>query len=208
MNLLDGQYLTIQNPIDVSVTIQRSRFIASLRTVQNREEFNVAMSEIINLYPKATHYCWAYRFYDNPPSEHSSDAGEPSGTAGRPILGTLKKYSLLNAMAVVARYYGGIKLGVKGLISAYGGTTLQAVESANIVLAEPMRYISFSCSYEHYNLLLSRMAKNAIESTEIKAEFTDVISGEIVVPLSKIDAVSNELKNLRAANSAFVFSVR
>ena len=95
--LLPGQYYSIAKNIDAEITIQRSRFIASLRKAKNREEVDSALKEIALSYPKASHYCWAYRFVGDPMLEHSSDAGEPSGTAGRPILGALKKYSLHTA---------------------------------------------------------------------------------------------------------------
>jgi putative IMPACT (imprinted ancient) family translation regulator len=165
------------------------------------------MREIADLYPKATHYCWAYRFCGNIPVEHSSDAGEPSGTAGRPILGALKKYSLLNVMAVVTRYYGGVKLGVKGLIAAYGEVTLHAIENANIIQTEPFSRIIFTCSYELYNLFLSRLSKNSIAASDISAQFTDIISGEIIVPNSKFKLISSELDSLSLSEDSFSYTI-
>jgi len=206
MSFPDGPYLSIENPVEYSLTIQRSKFIASLRVTQKRAEFESKMDEIIHLYPKATHYCWAYRFRGNPPTEHSSDSGEPSGAAGRPILGALKKHSLLNIMAVVTRYYGGVKLGVKGLIAAYGNVTLLAIESANIIETEPSSRIFFSCSYELYNLLLSRLTKNSISASDIDAQFSHLISGEINVLNSKLKAISAELDSLSPSGDSFSYS--
>jgi uncharacterized YigZ family protein len=205
--LKDGQYLTIEIPTDCEITVQRSRFIASLRVAKKRADFDREMTAINRTFPKATHYCWAYRFNDNTVLEHSSDAGEPSGTAGRPILGALKKFSLLNIMAVVTRYYGGIKLGVKGLISAYSLATIEAIEKSTIVVAEPKSLITFTTSYDLYNLLLSRLENHGIPPANIQADFAESISGEITVPHSLRESVLRELDNIASTKPNFSFSV-
>jgi uncharacterized YigZ family protein len=161
----------------------------------------------MRLYPKATHYCWAYRFNAPPILEHSSDAGEPAGTAGRPILGALKKNSLSNIMAVVTRYYGGVKLGVKGLIAAYGKTTLMALESCRIVTREPMSLLRFTCTYDLYNLLLARLDKYKISSESIMGEFAEHISGEILVPNSILSSLTSELSSLSPRGENFSYSI-
>jgi uncharacterized YigZ family protein len=196
LKLNEGQYLSIAEPVDYECVITRSRFIASLRRATNRTEFERELQEITRLYPKATHHCWAYRFEAHPILEHSSDAGEPPGTAGRPMLGALKKYSLSNIMAVVTRYYGGVKLGVKGLISAYGGTLLMALEHAEIVEREPMSRLNFICTYDLYNILLSRLVKFQISQEMIKTEFAEHVSGEIQVPNSILTALTKELASI------------
>lgn len=205
--LHSGQIYTIAAPVESEITIQRSRFIASLRVVKNREQFNNEMHAITQLYPKASHYCWAYRFNDNIILEHSSDAGEPAGTAGRPILGALKKYSLLNIMSVVTRYYGGVKLGVKGLITAYSEVTIQAIENSIIIIDEPKSLFSFTLPYDIYNILLARLENNSISRDSIAVEFSENISGEIVVPHSKIEVVKNEFEKLSAGRPDFNFTV-
>jgi uncharacterized YigZ family protein len=205
--LKEGQYLTIENPIDCEITIQRSRFIASLRAAKNRADFDREMTAINHAFPKATHYCWAYRFSDSIVLEHSSDAGEPSGTAGRPILGALKKFSLLNIMAVVTRYYGGVKLGVKGLIAAYSLAAIEAIEKSAVVVAEPKTLIAFTTSYDLYNLLLSRLEGCNIPSENIQANFAESVSGEISAPRSLLESVLRELNNIASAKPNFSFSV-
>jgi uncharacterized YigZ family protein len=207
MNLSEGQYFSISDSIDHEITIQRSRFIASLRRVTDHSGFNSNMKEISGLYPKATHYCWAYRFSGSPVIEHSSDAGEPAGTAGRPILGALKKHAVSNIMAVVTRYYGGIKLGVKGLIAAYGSVIDAALENADIVILEPASLLTFTCSYELYNILLSRIDKAGIKNSSIKANFLDNISGEMEIPNSILLTLSKELEGISAHNHSFSYQV-
>ena len=208
MSLLkQGQYHSIETPIDHEINVQRSRFIASLRVVKNRAEFDHEMGEITRAFPKATHYCWAYRFNDKIVLEHSSDAGEPSGTAGRPILGALKKFSLLNIMGVVTRYYGGIKLGVKGLISAYSLATIEAIENATIVVNEPKSVVAFKISYDLYNLLISRLENYNIPSSSISATFDTTISGEIIVPHSSLSEIHCELQRIAFEKPTFSFRI-
>jgi uncharacterized YigZ family protein len=201
--LSEGQYFSIASPIDYEMTIKRSRFIASMRIVSDREEFDVAYREIMSKYPGANHYCWGYRFAAAPVHEHSSDAGEPVGTAGRPILGALKKYSLLNVMAVVTRYFGGIKLGIRGLISAYGESANEAIEHAGIVVREPVEKLSFKCSYDLYNTLLELMKRREINTEDINSEFEETISGEIAIPKSKLAALKNDLEKLKHQGNIF-----
>ena len=201
---MSSKHLTIAAPTENEVTVQRSRFITSLRNVQNRGEVDLRLKEIYKLYPKATHYCWAYRFASNPVLEHSSDAGEPAGSAGRPILGALKKNNLLNILAVVTRYYGGIKLGIKGLISAYGESTQLAIQEAEIVTAEPLTVINFRCDYDIYNTFLARI-KAFLHDVEVTAEFTDRISGEFTIPTSEMDLLRDELDKLSPGNRSFEY---
>jgi uncharacterized YigZ family protein len=204
----EQEYLSIASPVDAEFSIQRSRFIASLRRVNNRTEFDIALKEIASTYPKATHYCWAYRFSANPVIEHSSDAGEPAGTAGRPILGSLKKHSLLNVMAVVTRYFGGIKLGVKGLIFAYSESTLLAIEKSTIIPDEPKSLLNFKCSYELYNIFLSRLERHLPDTTSLKTEFSDIISGNILIPNSSILLLSNDLDSISSDGKSFLYDIQ
>jgi uncharacterized YigZ family protein len=204
--LSEGQYFSIAAPIDYEMTIKRSRFIASMRIISDRKEFDVAYHEIMLKYPNANHYCWAYRFAATVVHEHSSDAGEPLGTAGRPILGALKKYSLLNIMAVVTRYFGGIKLGVRGLISAYGKSVGEAIEYAGIVVREPVEKFAFKCSYDLYNTLLELMKRREIDTEDLNSKFGETISGEITIPKSKFAALKDDLEKMRYQGNIFEYT--
>ena len=190
--LKDGQYLSIAAPVDFELNIKRSKFISSLRNITNRLEFEEALKKIHEIHPKANHYCWAYRFTGNPILEHGSDAGEPPGSAGRAILGTLKKHSLLNIMAIVTRYYGGIKLGIHGLINAYEEVTAKAILNTEIILREPMTSFDFSCSYEMYNLLLDTLKRHNVTSEEIEVKFGETINGEFKIAFREIGMLLNE----------------
>jgi uncharacterized YigZ family protein len=205
--LSPGQYLSVSSPIDAEMSIQRSKFIASLRRAENRALFDEELKRIMNLHPKATHYCWAYRFQGEPVTEHSSDAGEPTGTAGRPILGALKKHALLNIVAVVTRYFGGVKLGVKGLIEAYRQTTLLAIEHAQIITAEPASLLIFRCEYGLYDIFLSCLERLSCDVTLLHPKFEDIVRGEIQIPTSLSEQIAIQLDSLASGKTSFSYSI-
>lgn len=109
-----------------------SKFIAYARLVRSEEECKAFLEEIKELHFKARHHCYAYRLGRAGKRFRANDDGEPSGTAGRPILGQLDSFGLNNAMAIVVRYFGGTKLGTSGLKNAYKETTRLALEAAKI----------------------------------------------------------------------------
>jgi uncharacterized YigZ family protein len=201
------QYFSVSGSACFETTIKRSRFIACVGPASTRIETEYFLKDISSQYPKANHYCWAYRFFGPPEAEYFTDAGEPSGTAGRPILGALKKFSLFDVAAVVIRYYGGIKLGVRGLIAAYGETVTGAIENAEIILREPMTAISFTCSYEifsTFNQILSRAGADFSTST---TAFGETISGEIHFPKRHYDSIVKELSDLKARARVFNYYI-
>ena len=107
--------------------IKRSRFIANVVPCRDETTAKERLKELCAIHRQANHNCWAYVLGTARLTEHASDAGEPSGTAGRPILGEIKRSGLINALVVVTRYFGGIKLGTRGLIEAYSATAAQAL---------------------------------------------------------------------------------
>jgi len=124
---------TISQAAEVTLEIKKSKFIGRVRPVESEEEAKAWIAEIQKLHHDATHNCYAYLIGPHQEIQKSNDDGEPAGTAGRPILETLKKNGLYNVAAVVTRYYGGILLGAGGLIRAYSQTTAAAVRAAGIV---------------------------------------------------------------------------
>ena len=99
---------------------KRSTFIGTLNPATKKTDANKILQQLRKKNPKAKHFCWAYRFYGNDIFEQNySDAGEPSGSAGRPILNILKKHKIGNCILTIIRIFGGVKLGKKGLASAY-----------------------------------------------------------------------------------------
>ncbi len=134
---------TIARNVRVEQVIEKSRFICTLRKVSSEEEAQAFIKEIKKEFWDATHNCSAYLVDDR--SQRSSDDGEPSGTAGVPMLGVLQSRELTGTAAVVTRYFGGIKLGAGGLVRAYSGSVAQAVEEAGLAEIIPVGDYTFHC---------------------------------------------------------------
>ncbi len=134
---------TIAEPIRQDIIIEKSRFICSLAKAATEEEAQEFIKKIKKEYWDATHNCSAYVIGANSRAERSSDDGEPSGTAGLPMLEVLRKNSLYNVAVVVTRYFGGIKLGAGGLVRAYTGSVAGAVAAAGRAEVVPMGIYSF-----------------------------------------------------------------
>ncbi len=128
-------YRTLAEPAKGRISRKKSRFLAFLHPVGSPDEVEAKIAEIRHAYHDAAHHCTAYRLVASPePIAASDDAGEPSGSAGAPILHRLAEADLLNVLAVVVRYFGGTKLGVGGLIRAYADATEAALGGARIVV--------------------------------------------------------------------------
>ena len=135
--------LTLKGTASFEEVIKKSRFIAHVACVTSQAESLDFYESVID--PQATHNCWAWRINFQ---VRSSDDGEPSGTAGRPMLNVIERRHLENVMVVVTRYFGGIKLGVGGLVRAYSGTTAKCLDRANVVELFPMSDYKIQAGFE------------------------------------------------------------
>ena len=135
--------LTLKGTASFEEVIKKSRFIAHVACVTSQAESLDFYESVID--PHATHNCWAWRINFQ---VRSSDDGEPSGTAGRPMLNVIERRHLENVMVVVTRYFGGIKLGVGGLVRAYSGTTAKCLDRANVVELFPMSDYKIQAGFE------------------------------------------------------------
>ena len=135
--------LTLNKPASFEEAIKKSRFIAHAGRVNSQRESLEFFESVID--PQATHNCWAWRINFQ---VRSSDDGEPGGTAGRPILNVIERRNLENTMVVVTRYFGGIKLGVGGLVRAYSGTAAKCLDRAGIVELFPTAEYTIKAGFE------------------------------------------------------------
>ncbi len=131
--LFDDTYKTIQELSEGVYRDKGSKFIAYLYPLSSENDIKEIISALKAEHPKARHHCWAFRLSPDRTVFRLNDDGEPSGTAGRPILNTLLSNELTNVLAVVVRYFGGTLLGVPGLINAYKSATAEAVKNAKII---------------------------------------------------------------------------
>lgn len=129
-------YITIKDQVTHEVIINKSRFITTLFKVNSEEEAKMRIAEIKGQHKNANHNCSAYVIGDQHQIQKANDDGEPSGTAGVPMLETLKKEDIHNVVAIVTRYFGGIKLGTGGLIRAYQSGVTDAIHEIGKVSME------------------------------------------------------------------------
>ena len=173
---------------------KKSKFIANIYYVETEEEAESRINEIRKKYHDARHHCFAYRIYkDGQTISRQSDDGEPSGTAGAPMLNILEKQDLANVLLVVTRYFGGILLGTGGLVKAYSDASKKAIENSNIVNKEDGYEIEVTLNYENiadFEHFCTQKALNII-----RKEFTDKI--KFIVEISKDKYDKNVEKGLK-----------
>ncbi|MFR0514035.1 YigZ family protein [Limosilactobacillus mucosae] len=188
---MTAPFLTIAQDVTHEIIIKKSRFICSLFCVESEEQAQAAITQINKLHRKATHNCFAYLIGEHDQIQRESDNGEPSGTAGVPMLEALKANQLHNVLAVVTRYFGGIKLGAGGLIRAYSNSVSQAIEQAGLVERVEQAVLKVNVSYSQHDSLLYFLKQNNLE---IAAE--DYGASVIVSIYVDEDQLSERLKQL------------
>lgn len=149
----DDKFTSITEPSLGMYKDKGSKFNAYLLPCKSEESFRAQLELVKANEPNARHYCWAFRIDPEEIYERSNDDGEPANTAGAPILRALQSAQLVNVACVVVRYFGGIKLGVPGLISAYGGATKEAIHSNTLVTEVITRDIALHFDYSELSFV-------------------------------------------------------
>lgn len=171
-----------------------SRFLAFAFPVNSAEEAKEVIARVANEYHDARHVCWAYMIGADRKIFLSSDNGEPSGTAGKPILGQINSFSLTNVAIAVVRYFGGIKLGTSGLITAYREAARQAIGAAEIVEGREMTTLSVTFPYLAMNDVMRLMKK--LEVKILSQEFDNTCRLTLSLPLDLLDDTSSRLADI------------
>ena len=162
-------FISIESDTSSEIVEKKSKFICNLVKVQSQEDAEKKIKEIKKKYFDARHNCVAYRVYeDERIIEKASDDGEPSGTAGGPMLNILKNQNLGNVLAVVTRYFGGILLGTGGLVRAYSDATIKAIENAKKVKKILGQSMSVILEYQYFDTFKYYCQKNDINIVDIK----------------------------------------
>ena len=182
-------YYTIEESKRTEIKIKGSRFIASAGHVTNRDEAIAYLDTLRAEFYDATHNCFAYRIGASGMEFRASDDGEPSGSAGKPILFMLNKHELGDIIVVVTRYFGGTKLGVGGLARAYSDAADEALKLCTRKAVYRLHEITVFCTYEDLTLVKKLLDKFAIMQKETYHDSIEIIAG---IPLSQVD----EFKNL------------
>lgn len=143
-----SEFYTVADYGSDEFTEKKSKFIGYIKHIETEEEATAFISEIKGKHWDARHNVYAYVIGENGAIQRSTDDGEPSGTAGRPVLEVIKGENLTNVVVVVTRYFGGVLLGTGGLVRAYGRAAKMAIEAAKIVRPVKMKMIAICADYE------------------------------------------------------------
>ncbi|TVQ08036.1 MAG: hypothetical protein EA364_15945 [Balneolaceae bacterium] len=195
-------YHTISTSAGSTFRDRGSKFTGFLFPVSTRGDIDRELKALHGRYPDATHHCYAWRLMEESLHEYGADAGEPSGTAGAPILNALREASLVNVLLVVVRYYGGTKLGKPGLIHAYSETASACIAAA--VTVPVVKAAGFRVLYP-YNLkrkIAGLLHKYAI--IETGSEFTDQVAADVWCPVESADLFRADLDALSYLEVSYV----
>ena len=187
-------YLTVPNYGEFELIIQKSRFIAHIARTETEEAAQAFIGEIKKKHKDANHNCSAYLIGENDQIQKANDDGEPSGTAGVPILEVLKKRHLKDTTVVVTRYFGGIKLGAGGLIRAYGKTTSEGLISVGIVERKLMQVVSVSIDYSLLGKVENELRSSTYQIKDI--HYVENVEIEAFVESSQTDPYKEWITDL------------
>lgn len=191
-------YTTIDKPSNAEFKDRGSKFLAFAFPIATAEDFKKELQLLKKDHPKAVHHCFAYRIGTDGNNFRSSDDGEPSGTAGKPILGQIDSKGITNVAVVVVRYWGGTMLGVPGLINAYKTTTALALQVTPIVERQVEVNYSIEFDYTRMNevMMLIKQYNCTIHSNEMQL-FCNIKAG---VPKNRFDEVLYRLNDLQTVS--------
>ncbi len=176
---MSNVYYTVKTVLENEYIVQKSKFISHIRHVETEEEAQSWIGSISKDHSKANHNCFAYVIGETSHIQKASDNGEPSGTAGVPILEVLKKQHLRDTLVVVTRYFGGIKLGAGGLIRAYSTATSQGIEASGVV-----ERVGVSVFQTTFDYALWGAIENALKKTAFilrGTSYTEAVTIEVAV---------------------------
>lgn len=193
-------YLAITGDARAEINIKKSRFIAVLIPLQEASAVDSALQGLRLDYPGANHYCYAYIVRQGESLlERCSDDGEPSGTAGWPMLGVLKNKGLQNVLAVVVRYFGGTLLGTGGLVRAYTGALQSCLEAAPLVRMEYAQKIKVTLDYTYYGGFQKQFAE--LLGRAIDIEFTDRVLIKVWIAVEQLPFFKAWIDNFTGATA-------
>lgn len=191
-------YTTIEKPSTAEFKDRGSKFFAFAFPIKTPDDFKKELQELKKEHPKAVHHCFAYRIGTDGNNFRSSDDGEPSGTAGKPMLGQIDSKGLTNVAVIVVRYWGGTMLGVPGLINAYKTATALALQITPIVEKQIEVNYSIEFDYTIMNevMMIIKQFNCTVHSNEMLL-FCNIKAG---VPKNRQDDVLNRLNDLKSVS--------
>lgn len=185
------EYRTISQDGQAQEEIKKSRFICHAKRVYSEEEARDFIAAIKKEHYKATHNCSAFIVGEKSEIKRTSDDGEPSGTAGVPMLGVMENHQLTNVCFVVTRYFGGIKLGAGGLIRAYAGSVALAIKEIGLIEIKEQAGLRLKMSYSQYQNFDNFL--KAEDLIEFDTEFTDLVATTIYIDKQEKETLEQKL---------------
>ncbi len=182
--------------------IKGSRFIATVVPAADEDACKRALAEVASEMPDAGHHCWAWRIA-SPSIDRASDDGEPSGSAGRPILSQLTGRDLVDTAVIVSRYWGGTKLGVGGLVRAYGGAAGEALDHADL---EPwVARIDGVVRHEHGDIDAVVRAMASVRATDVEVIYAAGVTRYVEVPVDAASGLTIAIADATAGRATLSF---
>ncbi|WP_438466662.1 YigZ family protein [Streptococcus pluranimalium] len=194
-------YKTITSNHTTEEEIKKSRFICHLKRVTTEEEARDFIAAIKKEHYRANHSCSAMIIGENSEVKRSSDDGEPSGTAGVPMLTVLEKQELTNVVAVVTRYFGGIKLGAGGLIRAYTGSVAQALNEIGLVTVKEQVGLQVILTYPQYQTFANFLEQENLE--EFNTQFLEYVTSDIYTDEDRLSDLQSALTEFYQGKISF-----
>ena len=185
------RYKILYKEGEAEISEKKSRFIAHIAPAQTEEEAQAFIEKIKKQYWDARHNCWAYSIGENQPALRCSDDGEPSGTAGKPILEVISGSGIHNIVVVVTRYFGGTLLGTGGLVRAYTDATRAGIENSDIVEKIPGRRVDIAMDYTDLGKLQYLLAQNEVLTED--TEYTDKVIIHALFPESDKEMLKKKI---------------
>jgi len=199
------QYKTISKPTEGIYKEKGSKFIAFAYPVFSEEEFKTEMQQLKKDYHDARHHCYAFRFGADMQQYRFSDDGEPSSTAGKPIFGQIQSYGLTNIAIIVIRYFGGTKLGVGGLITAYRAAAKDALDNAIIINRTVDDVYEIQFGYHIMSDVMNFVKQQNLEIiSQILEDFGTI---QFRVRQSETDQIIEQLKKIESIKINFLKSI-
>lgn len=202
--LFDDTYKTLGRPGEGIFRDKGSKFIGYALPVRTEQELKDRLTAIRAEHPKARHYCWAARFTTDRSVFKLNDDGEPSGSAGRPILNTLLSQDLTNTAVIVVRYFGGTLLGIPGLINAYKAASIEALKASEIIELSLTDVYSLHFEYLQINAVMRILKDHDLGVIEQTFDNNCMIT--IEVRKSILNQVLSKMDNVRDLSYKYISS--
>lgn len=181
------------------LTEKKSRFLSFIYGVESEEEIGLILEDMRKKYWDARHVCYAYVLGNRGGQQRFSDDGEPSGTAGKPMLDVLTGAGLTNTLVVVVRYFGGVLLGTGGLVRAYSGAAREALDASVVITKQAAKLLSIALDYTAFGKVQYLLGQEEITIGE--TEYADHVILKVPVPLEKLDMIRKKITDVTSASA-------